>query len=339
MRLVSDPQIFREEVFARDKKITHIIVDEIQRIPALLNEIHFILEQPNPPCFCLSGSSARKMKRSHANLLAGRAWKYDLFPLTHRELGRNFSLDKALNIGTLPSVYLEDSISESNKTLRSYVEIYLKEEIEAEALTRNIGGFLRFLDLAADENGNLINCSTIARESGISYKTVKEYFRILEDTLIGFFLFPYSKSLRKRLIRHPKFYFFDTGVVRALKKKLNVALKRKTFEYGRAFEHFVIAEIMRISNYLQMDYKFSFYRSSNGAEVDLIVETPKEEVFALEIKSSQKPEIESVGGLKSFKNICPKAKLYCVSNASRSRKSGDISILPWQEIFCEMGIG
>ena len=161
IRLSANPHLFRQEVASRGPRIKYVIVDEIQRIPQLLNEIHHILENPSPPYFCLSGSSARKLKRSHANLLAGRAWKFQIFPLTHLELEKQFSLNKALNNGTLPSVYLAENLSSAQKTLRSYVEVYLKEEIEQEALTRNLGGFIRFLNLAAEENGNIINHSTM----------------------------------------------------------------------------------------------------------------------------------------------------------------------------------
>ncbi len=339
LRLTARPGLFREEVASREKKITHVIVDEIQRIPALLNEIHYLLENtPAAPYFCLSGSSARKLKRSHANLLAGRAWTCHLYPLTHRELGEKFSLEKALNLGMLPSVYLAENVRDAQNTLRAYVETYLKEEVEAEAMTRSLGGFLRFLTLAADENGNVINFSTIARECGVSYKTVQGYFQILEDTLMGFFLFPYARSVRKRLIKHPKFYFFDTGVVRAVRKTVTVNLEPKTFEYGRAFEHFVILEIMRLASYQNLDYAFSFYGSSSQAEVDLIVETPKREVFAVEIKSSASPESEALKGLKSFKDICPKAVLCCASLSPRKRIVNDIVILPWQDIFETVGI-
>jgi predicted AAA+ superfamily ATPase len=342
LRLTARPGLFREEVVACDKKITHVIVDEIQRIPALLNEIHHLLEnvsgKAGGPHFCLSGSSARKLKRAHANLLAGRAWTYHLFPLTHRELGEKFSLEKALNLGTLPSVYLAENARDAQNTLRAYVETYLKEEVEAEAITRSLGSFLRFLTLAADENGNVVNFSTIARECGVSYKTVQGYFQILEDTLMGFFLFPYARSVRKRLIKHPKFYFFDTGVVRAVRKTLAVELEPKTFEYGRAFEHFVILEIMRLASYQKLDYSFSFYGSSNQAEVDLIIETPRKQVFAVEIKSSASPESEALKGLKSFKEICPQAVLYCASLSPRKRVVRDIAILPWQDIFGAVGI-
>jgi len=338
LRLSANPHLFREEVMARPSDVTHIIVDEIQRIPALLNEVHHIIEKPKAPCFCLSGSSARKLKRSQANLLAGRAWTYHLYPLTHRELGGDFLLPKALNLGTLPSVYLAESSDIAQETLRAYVETYLKEEIEAEALTRSIGGFVRFLTLAGDSNGQIINYTTIARECGVSYQTVKGYFQILEDTLVGFFLQPYARSTRKRLIQHPKFYFFDIGVLRALQKTVTIELQPKTYEYGRCFEHFVILEIMRLASYQELDYQFSFYRTSNQAEVDLIIETPGKEIYAIEIKASDQPETEAVSGLLSFKEVCPKAILYCVSQVPYRRKINEVSILPWQDIFQEIGI-
>ena len=338
LRFSANPGLFREEVLSRDQKYTHIIVDEIQRIPDLLNEIHYLLEEKNPPFFALSGSSARKLRKTQSNLLAGRAWSFHLYPMTHLELGERFSLDKALNLGTLPSVYLNPREEEAKRTLRSYVETYLKEEIEQEALLRNLGGFLRFLTIAADENGNLINYSNIARETGTSYHTVKEYFKILEDTLIGAVLLPYSRSIRKRLVKHPKFYFFDGGVHRALMKKIAVPLEKKTTEYGRSFEHFVIIEAMRLAAYKELDYQFSFYHSSNHAEVDLVIETPRGKVYAVEIKAAENPDPSGLRGLKSFSAICRKAELYCASMAPRKRNVEGIRIMPWQEVFQEVGL-
>lgn len=331
-RLSAAPHIFREEVLGRRKNITHVIVDEAQRIPELLNEVHFLLESKNSPFFCLSGSSARKLKKSHANLLAGRAWRYNLYPFTYKECPDGFSLDKVLQFGTLPPVYLDDENS-AKKTLKTYVETYLEEEIKAEAFSRNIGGFLRFLRLAGDENGNILNYSNIARETGTTYKTVKEYFQVLEDTLIGFFLFPYSKSYRKRLVKHPKFYFFDTGVQRAIVGKLSVPLHKKTSDYGKAFEHFLVNEVIRMANYAEKDYNFLFFRTESGAEVDLIIEIPNGNVYAVEIKATDSPDAASFRGLKSFADVCKSAGLYCASLAPRKRKSGNITILPWQDLF------
>ncbi len=339
IRLTSEPHLFREEVAARGPNISHVVVDEIQRIPDLLNEVHYLLEKPEAPRFCLSGSSARKLKRTHANLLAGRAWTFHLYPLTHFELGEKFFLHKALNIGTLPSVYLEEDTASARKTLRAYVETYLKEEIEAEALTRSLGGFVRFLSLAADSSGQIINYSTIARECGVSYQTVKGYFQILEDTLVGFFLQPFARSVRKRLVQHPKFYFFDTGVLRAVQRTINVDLRPKTYEHGRAFEHFMILEIIRLAAYRETDYRFSFYRTANGAEVDLIIETPARTTYAVEIKASQRPEAEALRGLMSFKEVCPEAILLCVSLAEKRRFIKGVPVVPWPEIFREIGLG
>ncbi len=338
LRLSANPSLFREEVLSRDKKYTHVVIDEVQRVPALLNEVHHILEHAKPPYFVMSGSSARKLKKSHANLLAGRAWSYYLHPLTRTELGSRFSLDRALSLGTLPSVYLSSNDQDAQRTLKAYVETYLKEEIEQEAMLRNLGAFIRFLTLAGDENGNVINYSNIARETGVSYQTVKEYFKILEDTLVGFMLEPYSRSTRKRLLKHPKFYFFDTGVQRALTKKMLSPLERKTSDYGKVFEHFFIAEARRLASYREMDYRFSFYESSNHAEVDLIIETPQNRVFAVEIKSSENPDIANLKGLKSFQEVCPKATLYCACLSSRKRTLNNIHILPWQEVFQGLGL-
>lgn len=338
LRLSANPTIFREEVLARSNNITHIIVDEIQRVPDLLNEVQFLLENSNPPYFCMSGSSARKLKRAQANLLAGRAWTYHLYPFTHRECSTNFLLEKALNLGTLPSVYLDDNEENAKRTLKAYVETYLKEEITSEAIVRNIGGFLRFLKLAADENGNIINYSNIARETGTSYKTVKEFFQILEDTLVGFLLLPYYKSLRKRLIKHPKFYFFDTGVQRAIAGKLSISLEKGTRDYGRIFEHFIIAEIIRIAEYKEKDFEFSFYRTESGAEVDLIIETPENNIYAIEIKATSEPDSSDCNGLRSFAQVCKYAVLCCVSLAPRKRMLGNINILPWQDVFDFLGL-
>lgn len=336
-RLSAEPSLFRDEVDRRDKKITHVVVDEIQKLPGLLDEIHSMIESENPPYFCLSGSSARKLKRAHANLLAGRAWTYRLYPLTHRELGDRFRLERALALGTLPIIYLSEE-KEARKILKSYVETYLKEEIQAEALVRNLGGFLRFLPLAAEENGNLINFSNLSRETGTSYKTIQEYYRILEDTLLGFLLYPYSKSVRRRLVKQPKFYFFDTGVQRAITGKVRVELAPRTAEFGRAFEHFMILEIMRLADYGELDYQFSFYRSTAHAEVDLIIRTPRDRVFAVEMKASDAPHSAQLTGLQSFAEIEPKAELYCASLAPRRRVTSGITILPWQDIFEAVGI-
>lgn len=332
LRLSARPSLFREDVLTRDPKITHIIIDEIQRIPLLLSEIHAIMETGESPVFILTGSSARKLKRRHADMLAGRALTYKLFPFTCREMGESFSLSKTLLFGSLPGIIFENSPEIIRERLRAYVDTYLKEEIEIEAQIRNLDRFVRFLTIAAHTNGRLINYSNIARDTGTSYQTVKSYFHILEDTLMGDFLYPYLKSPRKRLSQQPKFYFFDPGVVRALTRKLNVPLEPQTPDYGDAFEHFVILETMRENAYRRWDLGFSFYRTESGAEVDLIIEMPKGGILAVEIKSRDTIESADLKGLKSFASIHQSARLCCACTSPRKRHAGPITILPWQEL-------
>lgn len=333
LRLSAHPELFREEVFIRQPTTKYIIVDEIQRVPMLLNEVHWLMEQPRSPIFILTGSSARKLKRGQANLLGGRALTLQLFPLLRAELGELFSLQKSLEIGTLPKIYLEPDRSIANALLQSYVDTYLKEEIQLEAQVRNLSPFIQFLTLAAHDNGHSINFTNIARETAVSYQTVKSYYQILDDTLLGWWLFPYRKSLRKRLSQHPKFYFFDRGIVRALTKTLTVALEPKTDAFGRAFEHFILLEIMRTIQYEKLDYTMSYYRTEHGAEVDLILETPRGGIKAIEIKSTNSVQPLHLRGLQSFSEVSPQAQLACVCLAPHPRKIGNVQVLPWQDIL------
>jgi len=332
-RLAANPERLRAEVEAAFslKKISHVIIDEVQKVPPLLNEVHSLIESNLPCHFVLSGSSSRKLKRSQADMLAGRAWTFHLFPFTAQEIEDSFELGKALRFGTLPSVHLAKDDLEKSETLRSYVDTYIKEEIELEANIRNLGGFLRFLPLVAAQNGEISNYTNIARETGVSYSTVKEYYKILEDTLLGFFLFPYGRSIRKKLVKHPKFYFFDPGVVSALTRKLSVPFIENSNEYGKAFEHFFICELMRMNDYKRLDYHFSFYRTERGAEVDCIIETPTGKIIAVEIKSTQIPTSSHCTGLYSFKKKVPKAELILACQAPNCIKLRDVLILPWQE--------
>ncbi|MBI2995561.1 MAG: ATP-binding protein [Candidatus Melainabacteria bacterium] len=334
----TEPNLFREEIVHRNKKKNIIVIDEIQRIPELLNEVHYLMEEDKSLVFAISGSSARKLKRSHANMLGGRALTYKLYPFTHIELGKDFNLNKALNLGTLPSIYLEKDTEIAKALLGSYAETYLEEEIKAEAIVRNIGSFLRFLRFAASENGNIINYSNISRETATKSSDVKEYLQILEDTLIGFHLLAYVKSARKRLMRHPKFYFFDTGVQRVLAKRIYQEPVRYTTEYGRLFEHFIVKEIIHLSHYKNKNYEFSFFRTENGAEVDLVIETPDDKVFALEIKANTNPRLSDLKGLKSFKEVYPKSQLLCASLSENEIHYENVTVYPWREIFKAIGL-
>ena len=283
LRYSRNPSILSKEIGSLTKSDPVVVIDEIQRCPDLLNEIQNILANPGVK-FILSGSSARKLKRIGTNLLGGRALNLHLHPLTFEELKQQTDLDEILKFGTLPNIIIEKNFDEKIQLLKGYSELYLKEEIQQEAVTRNVPAFAHFLELAAHENGNVLNFQNIAREVGIHSKTVKEYFNILEDTLVGFMLHPYKRSLRKRLISHPKFYLFDIGVGNALRKELSLELTSGTKKYGRLFEHFIILETMRLIDYHQKDAAASYFRTSDGAEVDLIIEFP-DSVWELEIKS------------------------------------------------------
>jgi predicted AAA+ superfamily ATPase len=332
-QLSAAPELFREQVLHRGAHIDHIVVDEIQRVPALLNEIHWLMEQANAPHFILTGSSARKLKADHVNLLGGRALTFHLHPLSYEEIGEPFPLHKVLQYGSIPGIFTKTSEESMANHLRAYTDTYLKEEIEREAKLKNLSPFIRFLNFAGAENGAQVNFSNIARAIGVSYQTVKSYYQLLEDTLMGFFLYPYTDSTRKRLSKQPKFYFFDTGVVRSLNQTLSVPLTPKSDAFGKAFEHFLILELMRKSDYSRLDFRFSYYRTAAGAEVDLIIEKPNGEVIALEIKSSDRIQPKHLRGLKSFKVVCPEARLICACTESFKRHLDGVEVMPWQEVI------
>lgn len=334
LRYSKDPTLLSKEL--KSAKNVQVVIDEIQRCPDLLNEVHLLLESKQGIQFILTGSSARKLRRTGVNLLGGRALTLHLYPLTHEELKDAFILEDVLRFGSLPKIALEPSEDNRRRLLQSYVETYLKEEIQQEALTRNIPAFARFLELAAFENGNLLNFNNIASEVGVHSKTVKEYFQILEDTLIGFFLFPYTRSHRTKLLSHPKFYFFDRGIVTALKSELSVPLVPGTAPYGRSFEHWIIIETLRLLRYRERETRLSFFRTSDGAEVDMILEKSGEKVWAVEIKATRTPRSAELRGLRSFMSDHAYSRAICVSLSPRAYRLGDIEILPWQDFFAQL---
>ena len=323
LTLSRQPTRLRQIIDAQSSQT--IVIDEVQKIPHLMDEIHWLIENRDYR-FILSGSSARKLKRGKVNLLGGRAWRFELYPFVTRELG-DFDLDKALFSGFLPPHYLSP---DSSMDLKAYVHDYLKEEIQAEALTRNLPAFSRFLKSAAITNGMLLNYSNAARESGVSVKTIREYYQILEDTLIGRQLPPWRKSKKRRLIETSKFFFFDPGIVSAL---LNYkSITPGTIEYGRAFEHFILQECWAYSHYSRSDFSISFWRTASGSEVDLILGDAE---AAIEVKSSQKAR-NRTKGLHLFHEEFKCKKNLVVSNDPYPRKLNSyISILPWQQ-FCSM---
>ncbi len=327
--------LFREEIeyFITQQSSGIVFIDEIQKIPELLDEIHFLIEKyKNKLSFILTGSSARKLKKVSTNLLAGRAWSYFLYPFTHVELKEHFSLSHVLQFGSLPAIFNLNK-ADTIQTLNAYAQTYLKEEILNEALIRNLTAFSRFLEIAGDSSSEIVNYSNIARETAIASKTIKEYYQILEDTLIAFHLEPYRKSRRKRIIEHPKYYFFDTGIINSLCGRLEMSLKSHTTLYGKLFEHFIILEIIRLIHYYNKSWKIYFWRTSQGAEVDLIIELNKNSLYAVEIKSSEYVSSKDLQGLKQFMELYPQSKAFCVCQAEKPYKQEKITILPWSYFF------
>lgn len=324
-RLLREPNLIREECLAAgldaNSQRDPIIIDEIQKLPALLDEVHWLMENKGLR-FILCGSSARKLKRGHGNLLGGRAVRYELHPLVFPEVS-DFSLKKALNSGLIPRHY--DSAN-PGRLIQSYVGDYLKEEIVAEALTRNIPAFSRFLEVAALSNGEVLNYTNIARECGISSPTVKDYFQILEDTLIGRHLPAFRKRRKRRLVVSPKFYFFDLSPVIYLSRRGKVALGSELF--GRAFEHFIWMEIVAHSSYSELFYPITYWRTSSGIEVDFVL---GDNEIVIEVKSAEIIGKTHLKGMRRFKEEYSTRRSILVSMDSKPRKTEDqIEILPWQ---------
>ena len=324
-RLLREPSVIREECHAigldANSQRDPIIIDEIQKIPALLDEVHWLMENKGLR-FILGGSSARKLKRGHANLLGGRAIRYELYPLVYPEIP-DFSLIKALNSGLIPRHY--DS-AKPLQLIQSYVGDYLKEEIVAEALTRNIPAFNRFLEVAALSNGEIPNYTNIASECGVSSPTVREYFQILEDTLIGRQLPAFRKKKKRRLVSSPKFYFFDLSPVIHLSRRGRVAPGSELF--GRALEHFIWMEIVAHASYSELSYPIAYWRTASGFEVDCIL---GDHEIAIEVKSTEAANANHLKGLRRFKEEYSVRRSILVSLDSKPRKTEDqIEILPWQ---------
>jgi predicted AAA+ superfamily ATPase len=318
-------------------KIRWVVLDEIQKVPKLLDVVHSKIESSETR-FAMTGSSARKLKREGTNLLAGRAFVYNLFPLTHRELGDSFNLNSALMYGTLPGLLKFDSGEEKMAFLRAYALTYLKEEIWGEHIVRKLDPFRKFVEIAAQCNGELINFANIARDVGVDIKTVQSYFEILEDTLLGFMLEPYHRSVRKRQRQAPKFYLFDSGVRRALDRTLTIELKPGTYAYGKAFEHLVIAEAIRLNEYHQKDYRFSYLRTKDDAEIDLVVERPGTSTALVEIKSTSQVDDRDTRSLERFVSDIPKSEAFILSTDPKSKRIGKVKAFPWQQGLKELGL-
>lgn len=329
-----EPGLFRREIEHWLKKHSKgvVFVDEIQKLPFLLDQIHTLIDAfKGRLTFIMTGSSARKLKRAPANLLAGRAWSFNLFPLTHFEIGADFHMEDVLKYGALPPI-MESDEEDRIRTLKAYTETYLKEEILAESIVRNIPAFSRFVELAADQSGMPVNYNNFARETGVASKTIREYYQVLEDTLLAFALQPYLKSARKRLTSHPVYYLFDLGVLNALCRRLAGEPVKGTNLYGRLFEHFIILEMYRLNRYSEKDWGMHYWRTSQGAEVDIVLETGKQ-CWAVEIKSSANIQPSNLRGLYNFLEDYRGAKGLCVTTADRPYEVNGVECLPWREFF------
>jgi predicted AAA+ superfamily ATPase len=290
-RYLADPGLLRRVI----GKNRTVFIDEVQRIPSLLNTVQALIDEDKKRRFYLTGSSARKLRRGDANLLPGRLHSYLMGPLTPIELGADFDLMKACRRGLLPEPYLERDENSCRKTLRTYAATYLKEEIQAEALTRNLEGFSRFLNVAAGWSGDFVDFTKMASLAEIEKTSAKRYFEILEDTLVVNRLDAFAKSTKVRLIQHPRFYFFDVGVLNGLLGNFETSADRM----GRLFEHLVIQSILATAQALDKEVRLSVYRTSGGAEVDLILEAEKD-LFAIEIKATKKVTTSDFRGLVQF---------------------------------------
>lgn len=328
LEYLKTPSLLRERILAKDESrlCQPIILDEVQKVPHILDEVHWLIENRGLS-FVLCGSSARKLKRGHANLLGGRAWRYQMHPLTFAETGES-NLLRILNQGLIPSHYLA---SEANyrKSLKAYVSDYLIEEVFQEGLTRNIQAFSRFFDALGHCQGELINYTNIARDCGVDAKTVREYFYILEDTLVGSMLYPYSKRKSREIITQmPKFYLFDVGVGGYLSRR--IVLEEKGEQFGRAFEHFIYMELQAYNHYAEKDMDIRYWRTKAGHEVDFVLG----DEICIEVKGTDLVKPSDLKGIVAFKDESRPRKAIVVCNEKEPRLSGDISIMPWR-IFLE----
>jgi predicted AAA+ superfamily ATPase len=325
-----NPSLLRREVMEKQKGIKYVFIDEIQRVPELLNEVQYLIDS-TPLHFLMSGSSARKLKRGYGNLLGGRAVQRFLFPFLWNEVSGKAQLMHFLRFGSIPPVFFAETEAEKIDFLNAYVDIYLREEIQAEGIVRRIGAFSRFLDVAASQFGEIVNYSTVARECQQAVMTVKTYYEILVDTLIGFRLDPWRKSVRKRLSGHPKFYLFDNGVTNII-NRYDHAIS-DPYLLGRLFEQFIIIETMKRIKTSQKLIDLYYWRTNTGAEVDLLMAESGNLTGAYEIKWSRTITTAQLTGLKSFQQDYPDVPCHVLCNADEPYRLGNILVMNWKQFL------
>jgi len=326
-KLLADPG--RLETFVPPDHKGWVLIDEVQKIPALLDEVHRLIEKRGWK-FILTGSSARKLKRTGVNLLAGRALTNYLFPLTSQELGGDFSFEHSLRFGFLPSAYVD---ADPKRFLQSYVATYLKEEVEHEGLTRNIGAFSRFLEAASFSQASSVNISQVARDCSVARKIVEDYFVILEDLLLAVRLPIFTKRAKRSLSAHPKFFFFDTGVYRTIRPAGPLDAPEEID--GMALESMVFQEMRALTHYHNMEYDFFFWRTRGGLEVDFVLYGPRG-IKAFEVKRSQILRSRDFTGLREFLSDYPEANAVLFYGGDREYFEGPIRVLPLKRYFTRL---
>ena len=333
-RYLENPDLLISEVdahIAKHKSVV-VIIDEVQKIPKILDTVHLLIEKhAGKAVFVLTVSSARKLKRGGANLLAGRAITNYMFPLSSLEC--DLDLPRSLQFGSLPGIYFSQDIEIEN--LESYVNTYLREEILEEALVRKLETFIRFIEIAAQMNGEPVNYTKLAKQCKVSPNTLAEYYSVLQDTLIVHRLDGYDQSIRRQLLQAPKYYFFDCGVLNALNGELRTELKPSSFRYGKLFETFVILEIMRFNTYQNLGLRFNYWREKTGKEIDLIISrSMAKPLVAIEIKSFTEPE--DLPTFDLLNEDMPEIKRWCFCNVPRKATYGGVTFFPWREGLDEL---
>lgn len=315
-RFQSQPELLYDQL--KDKpENSIIIIDEIPEVPELLNEVHRLISQNNLQ-FVLCGSSARKLRRKGYNTLGGRAYPCYFYPFVSAEIP-DLDLDRALTVGLLPKIYLAKN---PQRELTSYIDIYLREEIQQESLVRNLNGFQRFLEVAALTNGEMVNYANIASDCNVAANTVREYFTILQDTLVGYFIPAYQKTIKRKLTQAPRFYFFDMGISNYLLKRTQ--LTPGTPEYGHSFEQFVATELIAYIGYNHKRTELSYWHTYSGQEVDFVIGDAE---IAIEVKSTDEIQRKHLSGLKFFHDEHPECRLVVVSRDIFSRRIDNVEAI------------
>ncbi|MBT9555904.1 MAG: ATP-binding protein [Myxococcales bacterium] len=326
-----------EAVRVSDPARRWVVIDEVQKVPSLLDVVHREIERGHF-LFALTGSSARRLRRGGTNLLAGRAFSYAMFPLTHRELAGALTLEETLRFGSLPRLLHLTAEADRIEFLRAYAATYLKEEIVAEQVVRKIPPFRAFLEVAAQSSGKVVNYSAIARDVGSDPVTVKSYFDVLVDTLIGFTLEPWHESVRVRQRTAPKFYIADLGVRAALARRLEQPVTPRTYAFGDAFEHLVIAETIRLASYARRDWTFAYLRTKDDAEIDLIIDRPGLPRACIEIKSTDVVDPLAANKLARIARDIPNSEHFLLSLDPVPQVIAGVRCLHWTDGLAALGI-